>query len=175
MPIAQWGNGAKITFISIIYCLYMVFFTAYHIAYGSLGGAMTQKTDERGSLYGYRLGTSQLLFWLVSILWLPVIGLFTKGGMALDKATFLTALIMTAPGLIFAVLLFKNSREVVPPPESTKLPAKDLLHFISQNPALIMCMLGQFVNGIYAYGRNTVMMYYFTYYLRRQHQSVHPV
>ena len=164
VPIAHWSNGAKIAYIAVVYCLYMVFFTAYHIAYGSLGGAMTQNTDDRGSLYGYRLGTSQLLYWLETTLWLPVIGLFARGGMASDKATFLNALIMTAPGIIYAVLLYTNSREVVPPPESTKLPAKDLLHFVSQNPALIMCMLGQFVNGIYAYGRSTVMMYYFTYY-----------
>ena len=57
LPIGHWSTSAKITVVSIVYCLYMVFFTAYHIAYGSLGGAMTQNTDDRGSLYGYRLGT----------------------------------------------------------------------------------------------------------------------
>ena len=67
LPIGHWSTSAKITVVSIVYCLYMVFFTAYHIAYGSLGGAMTQNTDDRGSLYGYRLGTSQLLFWLMTV------------------------------------------------------------------------------------------------------------
>ena len=121
----------------------MVFFTAYHIAYGSLGGAMTQNTDDRGSLYGYRLGTSQLLFWLMTVLWLPLINLLMSGGMAQDKAYFTAAIIFTVPGLLFAVLLYRNSREVVEPQKSTKLPAKDLWHFVIQNGPLLMVMFGQ--------------------------------
>ena len=164
-PIGHWSEGAKIGYVSVVYCLYMVFFTAYHIAYGSLGGTMTQNTDDRGSLYGYRLGTSQLLFWLLTVLWLPAVNLLmSKGGLAQDKAYFTAAILFTLPGILFAFLLFKRAKEVVEPPKSTKLPAKDLWHFVSRNPALIMCMVGQFVCGIYAYGRQTVMMYYFTYY-----------
>lgn len=164
LPIGHWSTSAKITVVSIVYCLYMVFFTAYHIAYGSLGGAMTQNTDDRGSLYGYRLGTSQLLFWLMTVLWLPLINLLMSGGMAQDKAYFTAAIIFTVPGLLFAVLLYRNSREVVEPQKSTKLPAKDLWHFVIQNGPLLMVMFGQFVCGIYMYGRSGVMMYYFTYY-----------
>lgn len=108
LPIGHWSTSAKITVVSIVYCLYMVFFTAYHIAYGSLGGAMTQNTDDRGSLYGYRLGTSQLLFWLMTVLWLPLINLLMSGGMAQDKAYFTAAIIFTVPGLLFAVLLYRN-------------------------------------------------------------------
>ena len=136
LPIGHWSTSAKITVVSIVYCLYMVFFTAYHIAYGSLGGAMTQNTDDRGSLYGYRLGTSQLLFWLMTVLWLPLINLLMSGGMAQDKAYFTAAIIFTVPGLLFAVLLYRNSREVVEPQKSTKLPAKDLWHFVIQNGPL---------------------------------------
>ncbi len=164
LPIGHWSTSAKITVVSIVYCLYMVFFTAYHIAYGSLGGAMTQNTDDRGSLYGYRLGTSQLLFWLMTVLWLPLINLLMSGGMAQDKAYFTAAIIFTVPGLLFAVLLYRNSWEVVEPQKSTKLPAKDLWHFVIQNGPLLMVMFGQFVCGIYMYGRSGVMMYYFTYY-----------
>ncbi len=165
LPIPHWGQTAKITVVSIVYCLYMVFFTAYHIAYGSLGGVMTQNTDDRGSLYGYRLGTSQALYWLLTVLWLPAINLCMNSfGMTQANAYFTCAIVFTVPGLIFAWLLYKNSKEVVPPPESTKLPAKDLWKFIITNAPLIMCMIGQFVSGIYTYGRSTVMMYYFTYY-----------
>ena len=28
VPVGGWSQGAKITYVSIIYCLYMVFFTA---------------------------------------------------------------------------------------------------------------------------------------------------
>ena len=73
-----------------------VFFTAYHIAYGSLGGAMTQNTDDRGSLYGYRLGTSQLLFWLMTVLWLPLINLLMSGGLAQDISLFHRCLLYTS-------------------------------------------------------------------------------
>ena len=150
-PIGHWSEGAKIGYVSVVYCLYMVFFTAYHIAYGSLGGTMTQNTDDRGSLYGYRLGTSQLLFWLLTVLWLPAVNLLmSKGGLAQDKAYFTAAILFTLPGILFAFLLFKRAKEVVEPPKSTKLPAKDLWHFVSRNPALIMCMVGQFVCGLYA-------------------------
>lgn len=121
-------------------------------------------TNGRGSLYGYRLGTSQLLFWLMTVLWLPLINLLMSGGMAQDKAYFTAAIIFTVPGLLFAVLLYRNSREVVEPQKSTKLPAKDLWHFVIQNGPLLMVMFGQFVCGIYMYGRSGVMMYYFTYY-----------
>ena len=164
LPIGNWSTGAKITCVSIVYCLYMVFFTAYHIAYGSPGGAMTQNTDDRGSLYGYRLGTSQLLYWLLTVLWLPLINLLMKGGMSQANAYFTAAIVFTVPGLFFAVLLYRNSREVVAPPKSAKLPARDLLHFVIRNGPLMMCMVGQFVCGIYMYGRSGVMMYYFTYY-----------
>ena len=84
--------------------------------------------------------------------------------MAQDKAYFTAAIIFTVPGLLFAVLLYRNSREVVEPQKSTKLPAKDLWHFVIQNGPLLMVMFGQFVCGIYMYGRSGVMMYYFTYY-----------
>ena len=164
LPIGEWNTTSKIVCVSIIYCLYMVFFTAYHIAYGSLGGAMTQNTDDRGSLYGYRLGTSQLLYWLLTVLWLPLINVLMSAGLTQGKAYFVAAIIFTVPGFIFAVLLYKNSREVVAPPKNPKIPAKDLLHFVTQNGPLVMCMIGQFVCGIYMYGRSGVMMYYFTYY-----------
>ena len=110
-PIGHWSEGAKIGYVSVVYCLYMVFFTAYHIAYGSLGGTMTQNTDDRGSLYGYRLGTSQLLFWLLTVLWLPAVNLLmSKGGLAQDKAYFTAAILFMLPGMLFAVLLFKIGR-----------------------------------------------------------------
>lgn len=163
VPVGGWSQGAKITYVSIVYCLYMVFFTAYHIAYGSLAGTMTQNTDDRGKLYGFRLGTSQFLFWGLTVLWLPLIGLLMKSGMGMDKAYLIAAIVFTVPGLLCAVLLFKNSEEVVAPPESVKLPFKSLVQFVMKNPPLIMCMIGQFVCGIYTYGRSTVMMYYFTY------------
>ena len=95
---------------------------------------------------------------------LPLINLLMSGGMAQDKAYFTAAIIFTVPGLLFAVLLYRNSREVVEPQKSTKLPAKDLWHFVIQNGPLLMVMFGQFVCGIYMYGRSGVMMYYFTYY-----------
>ena len=163
VPIAGWGDTAKIAYVATIYCLYFVFFTAYHIAYGSLGGTMTQNTDDRGKLYGYRLGTSQLLYWLLTVLWLPFIGVLMNSGMTMNMAYFVAAAVFTLPGIIFAFLLYKNSTEVVAPPESTKLPANLLVQFIIKNPALMMCMLGQFVYGIYSYGRQNVMLYYFTY------------
>ena len=118
LPIGHWSTTAKITCVSIVYCLYMVFFTAYHIAYGSLGGAMTQNTDDRGFLYGYRLGTSQLLYWLLTVLWLPLIGLLMDQGMSQSNAYFTAAIIFTVPGLLFAILLYKNSKEVVAPPKT---------------------------------------------------------
>ncbi len=162
VPISKWGNAPKITYVAIVYCAYMVFFTAYHIAYGSLAGTMTQNTEDRGQLFGFRLGFSQLMFWGMSTAWIPMVAAFGKNGN--PWATFIVATIFTVPGFIFAVLLFKVSREVVEPPKSTKLPAKQLGLFVVKNPALIMTMLGQFVNGIYSYGRQAVQIYYFTYY-----------
>ena len=147
------------SFSKKLWSTFLSYYEPGHFAY-----SLKPNTDDRGSLYGYRLGTSQLLFWLMTVLWLPLINLLMSGGMAQDKAYFTAAIIFTVPGLLFAVLLYRNSREVVEPQKSTKLPAKDLWHFVIQNGPLLMVMFGQFVCGIYMYGRSGVMMYYFTYY-----------
>jgi hypothetical protein len=53
-PIGHWSEGAKIGYVSVVYCLYMVFFTAYHIAYGSLGGTMEMVWDQELGQYVMR-------------------------------------------------------------------------------------------------------------------------
>ncbi len=163
-PIGGWSQTGKLVYLWILYCTYMVVFTIYHIAYGALGGAMTQNTDDRGSLYSYRLGTSQLLYWMLSSTFLIMVSSFVARGMRQDTGYFLAAAIYILPGIFFAALLFSKSKEVVAPPKSTKLPASQLWQFVIRNAPLLMCMAGQFVCGIYMYGRSTVMMYYFTYY-----------
>ena len=66
---------------------------------------------------------SQLLFWLLTVLWLPAVNLLmSKGGLAQDKAYFTAAILFTLPGILFAFLLFKRAKEVVEPPKSTRMP-----------------------------------------------------
>lgn len=165
-PTGNWGSSASTTWFVVIYMLYMVVFTMYHIAYGALGSAMTQNPDDRGSLFGYRLGSSQAMYWVLSSTFLPLVGLISsRMGMETQWAYFISACIFTLPGIIFAAVIFAKCKEVVPPPKSTKMPFKSMVNVVAKNPPLLMAMAGQFVCGIYQTGRSTVMMYYFTYFV----------
>jgi GPH family glycoside/pentoside/hexuronide:cation symporter len=69
-PAPSWSMNGKIIWFSVLYMMYMVVFTIYHISYGALGGTMTQNSDDRGSLFGYRLGSSSAMYWVLSTLFI---------------------------------------------------------------------------------------------------------
>ena len=166
-PIAGWNYNAQIAYFTILYLIYTVVFTVYHIAYGALGGTMTQNPDDRGSLFGYRLGFSQAMFWLLSSTFIPLAGIISANGTAMHPqyGWFFAAAIFVLPGIIFAFTLFKKSKEVVQPPKTTKMPFKSMIQVVSKNPPLMMTMFGQLANGIYGMGRMTVQMYYFEHFV----------
>lgn len=173
-PIADWSERSKIIYVSAAYCLYTVVFTAHHIAYGSLAGAITQNPDERGQLNGFRLANNQIMRLILLTFFLPYINFLSERfGLRLDRAYCLAAATLILPGILCAVNLFKRTREVVKPPKSNKLPAADLARFVFQNPALLLCMFGQLVMGVYMVGRDSVMLYFFRYAI--QDESLYPI
>jgi sugar (glycoside-pentoside-hexuronide) transporter len=166
-PTGNWTSTGKIVWFSTLYAIYMVVFTIYHISYGALGGAMTQNPDDRGSLFGYRLGSSSAMYWILSSTFILLTGFLTrKFGMTTQVSYFTAAAVYSLPGIAFAVIIFFKCKEVVKPPESNKMPFKDMVRVVATNPPLVMTMLGQFVCGIYQTGRGTVMIYYFTYFVK---------
>jgi sugar (glycoside-pentoside-hexuronide) transporter len=165
-PAPSWSMNGKIIWFSVLYMIYMVVFTIYHIAYGALGGTMTQNSDDRGSLFGYRLGSSSAMYWVLSTLFIPLVLLLSSKGLERHTSYLWAVSIFTLPGILFAGIIFIKCREVVKPPKSTKMPFKDMVKIVSANPPLIMTMIGQFVCGIYQTGRGTVMIYYFTYFVK---------
>ena len=172
-PISHWSESAKIIYVSAAYCLYTVVFTAHHIAYGSLAGAITLNTDERGKLNGFRLANNQIMRLVLLTFFLPYINfLSNQFNLRIDRAYCLAAATLIIPGILCAVNLFKRTKEVVLPPKSNKLPFSDLTKFVFQNPSLLLCMFGQLVMGIYMVGRDSVMLYFFRYAI--QNEALYP-
>lgn len=158
----DWGEGQKLAYALVTYCLYVTAYSSMYIPFISLIPTLTQDPDERSSLTGIRLAMGMVSITIVSYVVLPLINALGKGDQV--KGYVLAALVMSLIGAPLLLLVFFNTKEIVTPAKTqVKLGVRESLRAVKGNKPMFYAMFGQLFYYILAVGRSSVYMYYFTY------------
>lgn len=164
-----WSTGFKIAYIWVVYILITVASTCCNMPYGALNGVITSDTEERTKLSGVRMVFANIGANFTNLIAATLI-LFFSGGVTNQAHGYLWAVVVSVviglPTIIWSAV--KSKERVQPPPEQAekgnKIPLGTQMKCLLGNKYAIICMLGQFIVGFNAYGKMTIMAYYFTYY-----------
>ena len=164
---ASWSYTFKMIYMWVTYLLVTIFSTCCNMPFGALNGVLTSDSGERAKLSGLRMVFANVGASWAGLIAVPLIVFFSGVG---DGAT------QTPRGYLLAVIvcvviglptLFWSSykvKEVVKPPKhQVKIPMKKQFSAFFQNKYAIIIALSFFMIGFCAYGKMTVMVFYFTY------------
>ena len=153
---------SKLIYAYITYIFLGVSYTVVNMPYGALAASMTQNTDERSSLSGFRMFFAIVGTIVVSLVTLPLVQYF--GGSATSSYGFsMTALIYAAILLPLYFIVFKGTREVIKPEKKEKIPLKVLGSTILKNRPLILILITMLLSCTCLFIRQSMLIYYFTY------------
>ena len=161
----EFSETGKIVYAFVTYGLVVFAYTCVNIPYTALSAVLTQNTSQRGALASYRLGLATagaLITAQFGARLVPVLADFAGGDMAMGY--LLTAVILVVLAMPLYGLCFRNTKEVVPPPEHLpKNYMRVALKTSFHNKALVIAISAHFLVGLTIYGRMAVVTYYFTY------------
>ena len=156
-----WSQTAKIAYMAVTYCVLVLGYTCVNLPYGTLCGTMTQDIDERAKLNTSRSVSAMVAIGMLNIITVPLVTRFGRGNA--QRGYLMVAVVY---GLVFAachLFCFSKTREVVEVPVAQKLSLRRQLKAVAQNRPYLLALAGQFLFGFILYGRNTDILYYFTY------------
>ncbi len=159
----------KVIYAYVTYALLMLAYTAINIPYCALGGVITSVPQERVSLQSYRFALAMLGGLAVSAFTLPMVDWFGGGDKKLGYQS--TMLIMSLFGALMFAFCFFTTRERVHPPKGQKLHLKDSLRALISNDQWRILSFICFIVLVAMVIRNTVTLYYVTYYLHQENQA----
>lgn len=157
----DWSQTHKIIYMAVTYCILVLGYTCVNIPYGTLCGAMTQNMTERAQINTSRSVSAMIAIGIINIITIPLIEWLGNGN---ARQGYL--LIAILYGTIFAVchiFCFAKTKEVVEVPVAQKIPLRLQLQAVAKNKPYLLALLGQVLFGFILYGRNTDLLYYFTY------------
>ena len=160
----EWNDTSKFVYALITYCLFVLAYTCVNMPYVAMMATLTQDPNERGAFAGIRLMTGMVAITILSYIALPMVAGY--GGDDRVRGYALTALTMALIGTPFLLMAFGFSKERIRPKQQIKMKFVDGLNMVRRNPPLIYALVGQFMFGFLSYGRISVFLYYFTYYLK---------
>ena len=167
----SWPLHLKIIWVWVVYILITVASTCQQMPYNALCGVITSSAEGRIKLSNTRMVCSSLGTNFTNLIAAALILTFSGTHRTVSTARgYLGAVIFSvAIGLPFMLWTAFRSRErVLPPPvqrrEGGRVPVRTMIKCLTGNKYALLCVVGQFVAGLHAYGRMTIMTYYFTYY-----------
>lgn len=170
----NWSMGAKVLYAVVTYCAYTWAYTMYYIPYVSMQGTLTQDPNERASIGSIRLTLAVLASWIVGSFGPSMAAHFNKVmGPGLSYAIpSLIFIGIGSPFIFISVLVAKEYIRPVGYDESLKVKRKkqktgaalkDMFSAVKANKYLPLVAIGILVASVFMNGRNTAIMYYFTY------------
>lgn len=166
-----WSMTMKLVWMWVVYILITVASTACNMPYGAMNGVITSNSEERAKLSGMRMVFANLGSNFTNLIAASLILALSGTGRTENTAQgyFWAVVISCAIGLPTLIWSAVKSKErVLPPPEQmekgAKIPIGKQLKCLFGNKYALICLSGQFMVGFLAYGRMTIMAYYFTYY-----------
>lgn len=166
-----WSMSVKVGWMWVIYILITVASTACNMPYGALNGVITSDTEERTKLSAIRMVFATIGSNFTNLIAATLILFLSGTNHTANTArgyslAVIVSVIIGLPTIIWSAV--KSKERVQPPPEQmkkgAKIPLGKQMKCLFGNKYALICLFGQFMVGFLAYGRMTIMAYYFTYY-----------
>ncbi|MFC1670189.1 MFS transporter [Spirochaetota bacterium] len=160
----ELGPTGKFIYALVTFLLLCTIFTFVTIPFSTLSAVITEDTNERSSIAGYRMFCAGLGILTVSIATQPLVKLFENEQRGFQAVVILYSIIAA----ILYFLSFASSREVVTAKKENRYTLKDVFSIISKNrPLLILCAV-VFFTGISITLRQSAGMYFIKYNLGKE-------
>jgi len=159
----DFGPSGKLIYAYITYILLMLVYSANNVPYAALSGVITGNMAERNSLSSVRFIVVTLATLAIQGFALPMVNHFGQGNSA--KGYQITMGIFSVLAVIFFLITFFTTKERIVPAPEQKTPLKqDISDLLKNRPWLIMFLVF-IVMFIFLGIRNSILLYYFKYYL----------
>jgi GPH family glycoside/pentoside/hexuronide:cation symporter len=156
----------KIIYAFVTYNLMMIIYTINNVPYCAMTGVLTGDSIERTGLSQYRFIFAMLATFVVQSFSLDLVKYFGKGDNA--KGYQLTMTLFCSLAVIFFFITFFTTKERVKPDPKQKTSLKqDIADLLHNREWLAIFFLTVFV-FIFLALRGSVILYYFTYYVKRE-------
>ena len=148
------------------YTLLMLTYTAINIPYSAMGGVLSTDARERVSIQSYRFVFGMLGGLIVALLTLPLVNWLGGGDKALGYQR--TMILLSVTGTVMFLLCFAGTKERLPPANALMLSIRQQLTLLWKNDQWrVLCLVAVFLlTGLIL--RNTLVIYYVSYYLERE-------
>jgi GPH family glycoside/pentoside/hexuronide:cation symporter len=158
----DFGPTGKLVYAYVTYSLMMLIYSVVNVPYGALLGVITPHSEERTALASYRFVGAFAGNFIVQGTLLAMVHHFGRGDNRLGYLIAVTILAF-ASGLLFFGL-FLGTKERIRPPQVRSSVATDLKDLVRNRPWVTLFVLGA-LSLIYLTSRQTVILYYFDYYV----------
>ena len=161
----DFGHTGKIIYAYVTYILLMSVYSANNVPYAALSGVITGNMAERNSLFSVRFIFVTLATIAIQGFALPMVSHFGQGSSA--KGYQITMGIFCALAVVFFLITFFTTKERIKPDPKQKISLKqDISDLLKNRPWLIMFLV--FVLMFIFLGlRNSILLYFFKYYLNK--------
>jgi glycoside/pentoside/hexuronide:cation symporter, GPH family len=159
----DFGPSGKIIYAYITYFLLLTVYSANNNPYSALSGVITGNMAQRTSLSSYRFVVVTLATIAIQGFTLPMVSHFGQGDSS--KGYQITMGIFSALAVIFLFVTFFTTKErIVPPPSQKSSLRQDLSDLLKNRQWVLMFFVFLFM-FIFLSMRNSILLYYFKYYL----------
>lgn len=159
----ELSESGKLLYAYITYFLLLTIYSANNNPYSALSGVITGNMKERTSLSSFRFVVVTLATIAIQGFTLPMVNHFGQGSSS--KGYQITMGIFAALAVIFFLITFLTTKErIKPPPQQKSSLKQDLLDLVNNRQWVIMFTVFLFM-FIFLAMRNSILLYYFRYYL----------
>jgi Na+/melibiose symporter-like transporter len=159
----NFGQTGKIIYAYITYMLLMSVYSANNVPYAALSGVITGDMAERNSISSVRFIFVTLATIAIQGFALPMVNHFGHGSSS--KGYQITMGIFCVLAVIFFLITFLTTKERIKPDPKQKSSLKqDISDLLKNRPWLIMFLVFV-VMFIFLGLRNSILLYFFKYYL----------
>ena len=164
----HFGASGKIIYAYITYFLLLTVYSANNNPYSALSGVITGNMAQRTSLSSYRFVVVTLATIAIQGFTLPMVSHFGQGDSS--KGYQITMGIFSALAIIFFFVTFFTTKErILPPPSQKSSLRQDLSDLLKNRQWVLMFFVFLFM-FIFLSMRNSILLYYFKYYLNPDSQ-----
>ncbi|MDF1559670.1 MAG: MFS transporter [Bacteroidales bacterium] len=159
----DFSQTGKLIYAYITYLLLLTVYSANNNPYSALSGVITGNMKERTSLSSFRFVAVTLATIAIMGFTLPMVNHFGAGDSA--RGYQITMGIFSILAIIFFFITFLTTKErIVPPPQQKSSLKQDLSDLIHNRQWVLMFIVFLFM-FIFLAMRNSILLYYFKYYL----------
>ena len=166
----NFGSTGKIIYAYVTYLALMAVYSANNVPYAALSGVITGDMSQRNSISSVRFIFVTLAVIAIQGFALPMVNHFGQGNSA--KGYQITMGIFSVLAVIFFIITFVTTKERIKPVQQQKTPLKqDIADLLKNRPWLIMFLV--FILMFIFLGiRNSMLLYFFKYYLSKDSMVV---